>query len=243
MTTFFGYKRLVKLEDWQGIAGEKNWVPTRSAYELACAWHAAQGLPSGIRTSLDNSGHEELKGVNVELCLVEKPVFLNTHHAPSMTDVMAYGHNAAGSPVLIGVEGKADEVFGPRVAAWVRGDNKQPVPGGSPSPSRLKRLKFLGKHLGHEIDTNSELRYQLLHRTVSVVLEAQLHGAAVGVVVVQAFGPESADNWHDFEAFLEWLGCSDIVKAQVAGPCLLGEATDIATYFLWLQQPVGGQHV
>jgi hypothetical protein len=30
MTTFFGYKRLVTVDDWRGLAGDNNW-PTRSA--------------------------------------------------------------------------------------------------------------------------------------------------------------------------------------------------------------------
>ncbi len=243
MTIFFGYKRLVKLEDWQGLAGDKNWVRAHSAYELACAWQAAHGLPTSIRTALDDSGHEDLKGIELELCLVEKPVFLDTHHAPSMTDVMAYGHNAKGDAVLVGVEGKANEVFGPRVSAWTRGDNKQHSAGAPLRASRVKRLKFLGKHLGRAIDPNSELRYQLLHRTVSVVLEAQLHGAALGVVVVHAFGADAPDNCDDFVAFLHWLGGSANIKGHVTGPCMLGEASDLATYFLWSQQPVDGQHV
>jgi hypothetical protein len=241
VTTFFGYKRLVKLEDWQGLAGDRNWVPSRSAYELACAWHGAQGLPRSIRAALDGSGYEELQGVELDLCLIEKPVFLETLSAPSMTDLMAYGHNAKGNTVLLGVEGKADEVLGPRVSAWLRGDSKQTP--SSPRPSRLKRLAFLGKLLAHHIDPSSDLRYQLIHRTVSVVLEAQLHGSAAAVVMVHAFGPLAPDNWHDFEDFLQCLGCRDPVAGKVAGPCWLGETASLPIYFLWWQQSLNGQPV
>ncbi len=94
MALFYGYKRLGSVEDWRGLAGDDKWVAGRSAYELAHAWHAAGGLPAKMREALDASGHERLKGLDLDLCLVEKPVFLDTRRAPSMTDVMAYGRNA-----------------------------------------------------------------------------------------------------------------------------------------------------
>ena len=75
MTVFFGHERLTRIEDWQGLAGDGKWVAGRSAYELAHAWQAAGGLPKDIRDTLERSGHDELRGLDVELSLVEKPVF------------------------------------------------------------------------------------------------------------------------------------------------------------------------
>jgi hypothetical protein len=120
MAVFFGYKRLTTIDDWRGLAGEDKWVPGRSAYELAHVWQPAGGLPAEVHGLLERGGQRHLKGLTVDLCLVEKPVFLDTNRAPSMTDVMAYGRNAAGERVILAVEGKADEVFALRVYAWVR---------------------------------------------------------------------------------------------------------------------------
>jgi hypothetical protein len=63
MTTFYGYKRLVTVDAWRGLAGEDKWVPTRSAYELAHCWHQFGGLPDPIEKALSASGHEVLRGV------------------------------------------------------------------------------------------------------------------------------------------------------------------------------------
>ncbi len=238
MTTFYGYKRLTTVDDWRGLAGEGKWVPTRSAYELAHCWHQFGGLPAPVARALDTSGHEVLRGISVDLCLVEKPVFLDTRIAPSMTDLMAYGRNAKDDAVVLAVEGKADEPFASRVWAWVRGDEKNPTMSTDPRRTRLRRLKFLSKHLSKEIPPNSTLRYQLLHRTVSAVLEAQLQGAVAAVVLIHAFGPEAADNLSDFSEFLRELGGSGVTKGKVSDPYQLGEQRDLPTYFLWWQQAV-----
>jgi hypothetical protein len=154
-----------------------------------------------------------------------------------MTDVMAYGRNAAGERVILAVEGKADEVFALRVYAWVRGDRPEVELSQLPRPSRKRRLAFLARHLGLGIGTESRLRYQLLHRTASAVLEAQLHGAVAAIVLVHAFGSESVENWNDFSDFVHELGGTIPIKGQVSGPYPTGENKDLPAYFLWCQQP------
>ncbi len=241
MANFFGYKRLATVDDWRGLAGNDEWVPTRSAYELAHCWHQFGGIPSPITNALNASGHEALRGICVDLCLVEKPVFLDTKVAPSMTDLMAYGRNAKGESIVIAVEGKADEPFASPVWAWVRGDEKTPSMATPPRPTRQRRLKFLSAHLGKLVPPDSPLRYQLLHRTVSAILEAQLHGAVAALVLVHAFGPDAPDNLADFSAFLSEFGGSSMTKGTVSGPYQLGEQRNLPTYFMWWQQPVSGQ--
>jgi hypothetical protein len=177
-----------------------------------------------------------LKGLDLDLCLVEKPVFLDRRRAPSMTDVMAYGHNAGGQELVIAGEGKADEVFASRVYAWVRGDEPSSDLSAPPRPSRARRLRFLSRHLGKLVDDRSHVRYQLLHRTVSAVLEAQLHGAAAALVLIHAFGVEAPENWRDYSDFLKSLGGMASPRGQVSGPYGLGETSDMPTYFLWWQQ-------
>lgn len=194
-----------------------------------------------IASALNASGHEALRGLSVDICLVEKPVFLDTKIAPSMTDLMAYGYNAKGDAIVIAVEGKADEPFASPVWAWVRGDEKGPTMTSSPRRTRLNRLEFLSNHLAKTLSPDSGVRYQLLHRTVSAVLEAQLHGAAAALVAIHAFGPDAPHNLDDFSRFLCELGGSHVPKGTVAGPYLLGEQRDMPTYFLWCQQPVTGQ--
>jgi len=158
-----------------------------------------------------------------------------------MTDLMAYGQNANGDHIVIAVEGKADEPFASPVWAWVRGDKSNPSRGAPPRRTRLRRLEFLSKHLAKAISSDSELRYQLLHRTVSAVLEAQLHGAVAALVLVHSFGPDAPNNLADFSALLCELGGRGATKGVIAGPYNLGELHDMPTYFLWWQQTVSSQ--
>lgn len=236
MTTFYGYKRLLKVDDWRGLAGPDKWVPARSAYELAHCWHQSGGIPEPIKNVLNSSGHELLRGLSVELCLVEKPVLLDSQIGPSMTDLMGYGRNAKGDAVILAVEGKVDEPFASRVSAWVRGEQRAPSMRGEPRPTRLRRLEFLSKHLSNVISPDSSVRYQLLHRTVSAVLEAQLHGAAAAIVLIHVFGPDMSQNLSDFSEFIVQLGGSTATKGVVLGPYALGERGDLPTYFLWWHQ-------
>ena len=85
MTVFYGFKELTKIEDWPDIVGWKNWQPEASAYELAHCWHESRGLPVPISTAIGESDHQVLRGLSLDICLVEMPVFLDTRAAPSMT--------------------------------------------------------------------------------------------------------------------------------------------------------------
>jgi hypothetical protein len=97
--------------------------------------------------------------------------------------------------VSIAVEGKVNEPFGPTVAEWVA----------EPSEGKQTRLAFLAEQLGVQIPPDSPLRYQLLHRTVSAILEAERFRAAHAMVVVHSFS--STHAWFDdFEAFLRLWG-------------------------------------
>jgi hypothetical protein len=242
MARLFGYKRLRRPIDWRGLAGQKNWVPTRSAYELAHCWQGFGGMPPEIAEALLCSGSTHLTGLSIELCLVEKPVFLDTNVGPSMTDLMAYGRNHAGEAVVIAVEGKADEPFGPPVCAWVRGDGARNLGRAPCCPSRLRRLNFLSQTLGIPIPADSKVRYQLFHRTASVILEARLHGAVAAVVIVHAFGPVCQENFADYSCFLRELGDSSPTVGAVSGPIWLGKGRDLPTYFLWWQQVAVNGH-
>ena len=96
-----------------------------------------------------------------------------------------------------GVEGKVDEPFGDYVFQWNDG-----------SPSKASRLSSLTKRLGlHSNIIVSGLRYQLVHRTVATLLEAQTIGAREAAMVVQSFSPDSVRaGFGDFQVFGAALG-------------------------------------
>jgi hypothetical protein len=233
MAQFYGMLKLSGPDAWKGLAGEDKWRATRSAYELAYAWHGAGGIPLGIRKSFDASGHRELQKLNLELGFVEKPVFLDSPIGPSMTDIMGYARNGAGEPVILAVEGKATESFGLPIRAWLRGEMLVPSPDAEPKPTRVRRLRFLAERLGLSVNFDSALYYQLLHRTVSAVLEGTLAGASAAVLVVHSFSSEDGPNWAAYSDFLQALGAGVPVKGAVSGPLSVPGAPDIKLFALW----------
>src|SRR5947207_8169725 len=149
MTSFYGYKRLAKIDDWRAIIGPKNWQPKASAYELAHCWADSGRLPIAISTAIERSGHEMLRGVTLHLCLVEKPVFLDTKTAPSMTDLMGYGSNEKGEEIILAMEGQAKESFALLVRAWVKGGSLVPATTAASRPTRLRRVEVLSSDLSN----------------------------------------------------------------------------------------------
>lgn len=237
MAHFYGYRRLTRPEDWRGPARAEDWVAKHAAYQLANAWHAAGGIPPGIAAALDASGMPDLSGIELEIGVVEKPVLLDSAMPSSVTDLMGYARNAAGEAVILGVEGKARDPAGLSVRAWLRGDVHDPHHGARPRQARKRRFEFICERLGLALDLECGLQYQLLHRTVSAVMEAELHGAVAAVLLIHAFGATSPSHWTDYRLFLKEMGFDGVVPARVSGPASLGTRRSMPTYFLWYQDP------
>jgi hypothetical protein len=224
----YGYKKLSKPEDWKDIVGARNWRPTRSAYELAHKWHRSGRMPPLVRKAFEQSANPLFRGLSIHCLYVERPTFLDTFKAPSYTDIMVHCRTRDNRPLIVGVEGKANEPFDAPVRKWIAGK------GASEKPSRVRRLEFLSSMLGVPIQRDSPLRYQLVHRTAAIVHQAALAGAIAAVVLVHSFAEQSEDNWHDFQAFLRHLKVEPTLKGVFAGPCLLGSCPQVKTYFVWI---------
>jgi Domain of unknown function (DUF6946) len=65
---------------------------------------------------------------------------------------------------------------------------------------KRERLDALCEVLGVAAAPDSALRYQLLHRSASALMEAKRIGARTAVMLVQNFRPETS-SWSDFERF------------------------------------------
>ena len=72
---------------------------------------------------------------------------------------------------------------------------------------QAERLKYLHDVLQLEEPLPDPIRYQLLHRTASAILTAQLFHAQVAIMLVQSFSP--VERWReDFHVFCRALGVS-----------------------------------
>jgi hypothetical protein len=100
--------------------------------------------------------------------------------------------------VSVAVEGKVSEPFGPTIGEWLGPDSPELV------SNKQCRLRGLCEIVG--LSTAApELRYQLLHRTASAVLEARRFLADHAVMLVHSFNQH--DLWYDdFERFVVALG-------------------------------------
>jgi len=182
--------------------GDLHWKKGRSAYELAYSWGAINGIPQSVRGVLNTSiVFENCRLVDA---FFEREVDLLTPGRPSQTDLMAI-LALENELAIMAVEAKVDEPFGPIVADW----NNQ-------SPPKIERLNSLCFLLGLNPKKVGRLRYQLLHRTASAILEAKRYRSSKAIMLVQSFDPKKA--WiEEFFKFSEEMGFSPFNVGELSG--------------------------
>ncbi len=199
-------------QSWQDLLAdpEKQWRDGYSAKMLAESWETAQGFPSEIRDLLASSPEPALAEATPLIGIPEHQVPLAGGSRPSQNDLFVLA--AAGSSLAtIMIEGKVEEPFGPTVAEWLT----------DASPGKQERFTFLQEKLGLGEPPSGNIRYQLLHRTASAVIEAQRFRARFAVMIVHSFSSHHA--WlDDYQAFLALFdkkgGVGDLVMlSQIDG--------------------------
>jgi hypothetical protein len=191
--------------------GERHWKQGYSAHAIATTWFGAKGLPDAIHRTLGT--HPRLSGAVLLDAFVERETDLRDGaRGPSCTDVLAILKGPDGL-VVMAVEGKVREDFGPTVESWANdaGD-------GSKKGVRLASLRTRLGLSGSQAD-HLHLRYQLLHRTAAALLEADDYDAAASVMMVHSFDA-SGSHFDDFAAFAAALGAGVASRDQVIGPVM-----------------------
>jgi hypothetical protein len=211
MTRFYYAQELHRPEDVKPyLADVEHWRPGFSACELATAWIRAENIPGSVRTVLNND--DVFAGCRLVEAYFERRVDLLTPGRPSQTDLLALVQLAADGYGVIAVEGKAREPFGQVVSEWNDGPGKQ------------RRLDDLCARLGLEPAAASDLRYQLLHRTVAALLEAKRFGAREAMMLVHSFDPDDS-SLSDYRRFAERLGLRGAEPNRVTGVKVLAGVT------------------
>jgi len=189
---------------WQALLRDpvKRWKTGRSARTLAYCWESAKGFPPEMSAVLGASEYDDLHDLQFVAGFPEHEVPLPGGRRPSQTDVFVLATGDTGL-VSIAVEGKVDEPFGDTVVDWL---------GSEPSPGKQKRLAYLCDLLGITTDNASTLRYQLLHRTASAIIEAKRFKAGPAVMLVHSWAP-NLEGFDDYSAFVEALGGSPEVDS------------------------------
>jgi hypothetical protein len=184
--------------DWQRLLGKPklHWKKGRSAMSTAACWEDSQPhLPAEILSVLESGNDAAISELDLLVAIPEWEVDLPGGERPSQTDVLAITRNSSGL-VVLGVEAKVDEAFGPTIE-----QKKEKA-----SEGQLTRISYLENELGRKEPFEGEIRYQLLHRTVSALLTARAFHAPIAIMLVHSFSPESA--WRDdFDLFCQNLEC------------------------------------
>jgi len=180
------------IDDWKHLLAKPNlhWKAGYSAMTLARAWESARqhGFPAEVAAILRTAQQPGWEALRLLLAIPEYQVALPGGQRPSQTDLLALARSQTGL-VVVAVEGKVDESLGPTVGEKRRED----------SAGVSERLSFLLTTLGLT-GCPDDVRYQLLHRTVSALLVARDFAAEGAVMLIHSFSP-SGKWFADFAAF------------------------------------------
>jgi hypothetical protein len=204
---------------------EKQWKPGNSAYELALCWEGGKNLPSCVDKVFKESNISLLQDVKILYGFPEYKVSLPGGGANSQNDLYLLG-KAEGELMTIMVEGKVSETFGEKVEVWI---------GENPSEGKRKRLEYLLNQLNLKEEDILNTRYQLLHRTASVINEAEAVNAKNALMLVHSFSKEG--KWfEDYAEFVELFKLKG-KKDSVVGPVFVG---GVNLYFGWITSETVG---
>jgi hypothetical protein len=215
------YVPAVGPESWRALLAnpDKQWATGYSAKTLAYCWQEAKGLPSEIG---------KLLGPDATLLIgiPEHKVDLRGGRRPSQSDLFALIRRGE-RMVACAIEGKVEETFGPTIQEWLV----------DASPGKTERLDFLRKKLGLVQPLPPNLRYQLLHRSVSAIIEADRFKTDEAAMIVHSFSPKAA--WFDdYAAFVALVGgepaCDRLttIKLPSGRPMHFGWATGDESFLM-----------
>lgn len=178
--------------EWRKLLADpvEQWKPGFSARTLAFSWQSANGFPLEVREKLAPAFGE----IEPLVAIPEHKVPMPGKGAASQTDLWVLARSAD-ELVSIAVEGKVSEPFGPSIDEWLH----------QQSENKVFRLSELQRLLGRASPFPGSIRYQLLHRSASAILEARRFNARHAVMLVHSFSG-SKEWFGDFEAFAKELG-------------------------------------
>ena len=210
-------------EDWKRLLAkpELHWKTGHSAKALAYCWEENnEDLPKCVKRVFKASCIRLFEGAELLLALPEHEVPLPGGSRPSQNDVFVLA-KGEGELISIAVEGKVSELFGPTVDEWIENG----------SPGKQQRLGFLLKLLGLKKKDVDGVRYQLMHRTASALIEAEKFNAKNAMMLVHSFS-QTAQSFEDYRRFVELFGLEVGGVNEIVGPRYLGP---IDLYFAWVR--------
>ena len=206
---------------WKDLLAEpkKQWKKGYSARTLAYCWQEADGFPESIVMTFQNSKIDLFKNVELLFAFPEYKVPLPGGKRESQNDiyVIAKSNN---NLISIMIEGKVSEPFDKPVSSWISNSSE--------NSGKQDRLNFLLNKLNLNYTQVQQIRYQLLHRTVSAIIEAQRIGAKNALMLVHSFS-QTKEWFDDFAQFVKLFGLTAKINS-IVGPY---QTDGIDIYFGW----------
>ncbi len=212
--------------DWRRLLADpaRHWVRTKSAFECAVAWEAAKRTPRGVPESIAQAldSHSSTANAALLLAIPELQVDLPGGRHPSQNDIWALLRTPTGM-VSLAIEAKSGESLDRLVSEW-QSD-------ATATSGRPRRLEFLRETLGLAGVDVSGLRYQLLHRAASALIQAEDFRAGLAVLLIHSFGGHKDDkSREDYQRFAEAMICTPAFNAVVP----VGRQTKIPLFIGWV---------
>lgn len=206
---------------WKDLLAEpeKQWKVGYSARALAYCWQEADGFPKSIIATFHDSKISLFENVELLFAFPEYKVTLPGGKRESQNDIyiIAKSNN---NLISIMIEGKVSEPFDKPVSSWISNSGE--------NSGKQDRLEFLLNKLNLDLAQVQQIRYQLLHRTVSAIIEAKRIGAKNALMLVHSFSQTS--KWfNDFARFIRLFGLI-AEENTIMGPY---QTDGIDIYFGW----------
>ncbi len=171
-------------QSWKNFLAQpdKQWRTGYSAKTLAHCWEESDGIPAEVLRLLPPNA--------MPLIIIpEHKVILPGGARESQNDIFMLA-KAGEETISITIEGKVNEPFGPLVKDWMS----------TATDGKIIRLNFLCEKLNISPAHVQHLRYQLLHRTVSAILEMERFGTTSSAMFLFPM-----DMWlDDFTSLMCW---------------------------------------
>jgi len=182
-------REIVSVSSWKSLAPpqspEGHWQKWLSAFEFANSWfrNGVAEVPQPLREFFNRN--ELTRDISLKKIIAEKPIWIDEVRKGNTrnNDMLIFGYNTSKIPIVLGVEAKAKEEFGPIVGKYFDNNRKNPA---SKIPQRICRLSksLFGRNLDKQVRS---LRYQLLHATAGTLIEAKILKAKYAIFLVYQF--------------------------------------------------------
>ena len=170
---------------------------------------------------LESSEFPAFDGLQFLAGFPEHKVALPGGSRPSQNDIFVVARNKQRNLISMTVEGKVAEPFGPLISDWRQ----------RPTSGKDTRLRYLLDRLELNDEGLEDIRYQLLHRTVSAIKEAERWGAKIAVMLVHSFSPTN-DGFEDYCRFLNLFS----VEGQINSLAQVKRKDSLDLYLGWVNE-------